>query len=87
MTNVPAFKSGVKLDYAVPQLACIKLNCAWVYSSDKIFSPDSVVRAAIPSYHVVNLGARYVITVNGVATTLRANVDNVFDKFYWRDAS
>ena len=87
VTNVPAFKSGVTLDYAVPQLAGLKLNGAWVYSSDKIFSPDSVVRATIPSYHVVDLGARYVTTVNGLATTLRANVDNVFDKFYWRDAS
>ncbi|MEB0136479.1 TonB-dependent siderophore receptor [Actimicrobium sp. CCC2.4] len=87
VTNVPAFKSGVTLDYAVPQLAGVKLNGAWVYSSDKIFSPDSVVRATIPSYHVVDLGARYVTTVNGVATTLRANIDNVFDKFYWRDAS
>ncbi|MDY7574571.1 TonB-dependent siderophore receptor [Actimicrobium sp. CCI2.3] len=87
VTNVPAFKSGVTLDYAVPQLAGLKLNGAWVYSSDKIFSPDSVVRATIPSYHVVDLGARYVTTVNGIATTLRANVDNVLDKFYWRDAS
>ena len=87
VTNVPAFKSGVTLDYTVPQLAGVKLNGAWVYSSDKIFSPDSVVRATIPSYHLVDLGARYVTTVNGVATTLRANVDNVFDKFYWRDAS
>jgi iron complex outermembrane receptor protein len=87
VTNVPAFKSGVTLDYAVPQLAGLKLNGAWVYSSDKIFSPDSVVRATIPSYHVVDLGARYVTTVNGLATTLRANVDNVFDRFYWRDAS
>ncbi|MFT5533473.1 MAG: iron complex outermembrane receptor protein [Burkholderiaceae bacterium] len=87
VTNVPAFKSGVTLDYAVPQLAGVKLNGAWVYSSDKVFSPDSLTRTTIPSYHVVDLGARYITTVNGVATTLRANVDNVFDKFYWRDAS
>jgi iron complex outermembrane receptor protein len=87
ITNVPAFKSGVTLDYAVPQLAGLKFNGAWVYSSDKIFSPDTVIHTTIPSYHVVDLGARYVTTVNNVATTLRVNVDNVFDRFYWRDAS
>jgi iron complex outermembrane receptor protein len=33
------------------------------------------------------LGVRYVVATAGVATTLRVNVANVLDKFYWADAS
>ncbi|GAA4028826.1 TonB-dependent siderophore receptor [Actimicrobium antarcticum] len=87
VTNVPDFRSALTLDYAVPTIAGLKLNGAWNYSGNKVFSPDSVARITIPSYHLFNLGARYLTSVNGTATTLRANVDNAFDKFYWRDAS
>jgi iron complex outermembrane receptor protein len=35
----------------------------------------------------LNLGARYATKIGDTATTLRFGVDNVFDKFYWGDAS
>lgn len=41
----------------------------------------------VPGYQVVNLGARYVTSIAGTATTLRFNIDNAFDKFYWRDVT
>jgi iron complex outermembrane receptor protein len=85
VTNVPELKSVVYLDYAVPQVRGLALNGSWQYASDKIFTPDN--RVSVPSYHLFNLGARYETQVAGKATTLRFGVDNVFDKFYWRDAS
>ncbi|MEC5215685.1 iron complex outermembrane receptor protein [Actimicrobium sp. GrIS 1.19] len=87
ITNVPAFKSALNLDYALPQLNGPALNGGWSYSSSKVFSPDSIRRVDVPSYQLFNLGVRYVVATAGVATTLRANVDNVLDKFYWADAS
>jgi len=41
----------------------------------------------VPSYHVVNLTASYATRIGNVGTTLRAGIDNAFDKFYWRDVT
>ncbi|WGG52195.1 TonB-dependent siderophore receptor [Rugamonas sp. DEMB1] len=85
VTNVAAFKSTVYADYAVPQLAGLKLNANWQYSGKKAF--DAANTLMVPAYHVVNLGAAYATRIAGTATTLRAHVDNAFDKFYWRDVT
>ncbi|WP_151636191.1 TonB-dependent siderophore receptor [Noviherbaspirillum aerium] len=84
-TNVPRFKSIVHLDYAVPQLTGLALNGSWQYAGSKAFSPDNSV--TVPGYHLFNIGARYSTRVGGMATTLRASIDNVADKFYWRDVT
>lgn len=85
VTNVPDFKSTLYLDYAPQQLAGLHLNTSWQYASGKAFSPDN--RITVPGYHIVNLGARYSTQIAGTATTVRLNVDNVFDRFYWRDVT
>ncbi len=85
VTNVPSFKASTYLDYAVPQVAGLKLNATWLHASSKAFTPDNSV--TVPGYHVFNLGASYATRVAGTSTTLRANVDNALDKFYWRDVT
>ncbi|MFZ6648305.1 TonB-dependent siderophore receptor [Undibacterium sp. TJN25] len=85
VTNVPSIKASVYADYAVRQVQGLKLNAEVLYSGDKAFSPDNSV--TVPGYSVMNLGARYATHIAGTATTLRFNVDNVFDKFYWRDVT
>ena len=38
-------------------------------------------------YHVVGIGAAYGLKLGATNVTLRARVDNLFDKFYWRDVT
>lgn len=83
--NVPRLKSSVYADYAVAEVKGLNLNATWQYASSKAFSPDNSV--TVPGYHVVNLGARYITQVGNTATTLRFNIDNALDKFYWRDVT
>lgn len=85
LPNVAAFKSSVYVDYALPQVAGLKLNATWQYSSKKAF--DNANQTFVPSYHVLNLGAAYATRLGGTATTLRFALDNALDKFYWRDAA
>lgn len=85
VTNVPRFKSVLYLDYAVPQFAGLNLNGSWQYASSKAFSPDNSV--TVPGYHLFNLGMRYQTRLAATRTTLRLNVDNVLDRFYWRDVT
>jgi iron complex outermembrane receptor protein len=83
--NVAAFKSSLHADYAVPQVAGLKLNTTWRYSGKKAFDKENSV--TVPSYHVFDLGAAYATRIAGNAVILRANVDNALDKFYWRDVT
>jgi iron complex outermembrane receptor protein len=85
VTNVPALKSTLYADYSVPQVEGLGLNAVWQYSGSKAFSPDNSV--TVPAYHVFNVGARYATQIASSAVTLRFNVDNAFNKFYWRDVT
>lgn len=82
-TNVPAFKSSAWLEYAVPQVAGLKVNGAWRFSGKKAFDVENKV--FVPKYSVFDFGVAY--APRGAKYTLRAHVDNVFDKFYWRDVT
>jgi iron complex outermembrane receptor protein len=83
--NVAAFKSTAVLEYAVPAVAGLQVNGIWHYSGKKAFDPQNTT--FVPGYHVFDLGTAYGMTIAGYKTTLRANVDNVTDKFYWRDVT
>jgi iron complex outermembrane receptor protein len=85
VTDVPRLKSTTYLDYAVPEVVGLHLDGSWIYSGDKAFNTDNSV--IVPAYHVFNAGLRYATRIAGVATTLRFNIDNVADKFYWRDVT
>jgi iron complex outermembrane receptor protein len=85
VTDVPAFKSSAWFEYSVPAVAGLKLNALWQYAGKKAFDVEN--RVFVPGYHLVDLGAAYATRLGGVPTTLRFGVNNVFDKFYWRDVT
>ena len=84
-TNVAAFKSAALLEYSVPMVAGLKVNGVWNYSGKKAFDAENKV--FVPAYHVLSMGAAYATRIGGVSTVVRLNVDNVADKFYWRDVT
>ncbi|PKB21224.1 TonB-dependent siderophore receptor [Janthinobacterium sp. 64] len=83
--NVPAFKAAVHADYAVQQMAGLSVNGSWEFASKKAFEYNNTT--FVPSYNVFNLGAAYAMRVAGKTAVLRAAVNNVADKFYWRDVT
>ncbi|MBC3874516.1 TonB-dependent siderophore receptor [Undibacterium flavidum] len=85
VTNVPSFKSTIYTDYAPSILNGAHLTASWQYSGSKSFSPDNKV--TVPGYNVVNLGSRYTTQVNGIVSTFRFDINNAFNKFYWRDVT
>ena len=85
VTNVPKLKTTVWAEYAVPSVPGLKLNGQWQYAGKKTFDPENTVD--VPGYHVVGLGAAYGMKLGATNVTLRARVDNLFDKFYWRDVT
>jgi iron complex outermembrane receptor protein len=85
VTNVPDLKTTVWGEYAVAAVPGLKLNGQWQYASKKTFNPENTVD--VPGYHVFGLGAAYGMKIGTTHVTVRARVDNLFDKFYWRDVT
>ncbi|MCC8625737.1 TonB-dependent receptor [Xanthomonas vesicatoria] len=82
--NVPKLRASVQADYSVPGVDGLAVLAGIQYSGRKF--ADRLGNASVPAYTVANLGVRYTTALGGLATTWRLNVDNVFDKRYWRDS-
>jgi iron complex outermembrane receptor protein len=85
VTNVPKFKSTLYAEYAVPQVAGLKVNANWQHAGKKAFDPENSF--FVPGYSTLNLGASYATKIGTAAATFRAQVYNATDKFYWRDVT
>ncbi|TFW31531.1 TonB-dependent siderophore receptor [Massilia horti] len=85
VTDVPNFRSTTWLEYAVPAVAGLKVNADWQFASRKAFDVENTV--FVPSYSTFGLGASYGMKAGATRVTLRARVDNLTDKFYWRDVT
>ncbi|QJE01399.1 TonB-dependent siderophore receptor [Massilia forsythiae] len=85
VTDVPAFKSSAWAEYAVPAVPGLKVDGVWQYAGKKAFDVEN--RVFVPDYHVFGAGAAYAMKLGATGVTVRARVDNLFDKFYWRDVT
>jgi len=75
-------EGGLQWLHAVPGLA---LRAAAIYESEREVLPDNSV--AIPGWTRIDLGARYEVRdASGRTWTLRAGIDNLFDRRAWRES-
>jgi len=84
-TNVPAVTARLQADWQAPEIPGLRLLAAGTYESSREVLPDNSVQ--IPSVTKFDLGARYAIKSSAATTwTLRAGIDNVFDRRAWRES-
>ena len=86
-TNVPTVTARLQGDWQVPAIAAggLRLLAAGTYESAREVLPDNSVQ--IPSVTKFDLGARYETkSSTGITWTLRAGIDNVFDRRAWRES-
>ncbi len=83
-TNVPARTARLQTDYQPPALGGLRLLAAGTYESARAVLPDNSVK--IPSLTKFDLGARYEMKSGAGTWTLRAGIDNVFDRRAWRES-
>jgi iron complex outermembrane receptor protein len=71
-------------EWDTPFLRGLTLTGRVTYTGDQVVSSNND-NLKIPSWAVVDLGARYVVDSpwNNKPVTLRFNVDNVFGEDYW----
>ena len=84
-TNVPAVTARLQAYWQLPALPGLRLLAAGTYESSREVLPDNSVQ--IPSVTKFDLGARYAIKSGaGTIWTLRAGIDNLFDRRAWRES-
>ncbi len=83
VTNVPRVRTALHLDYSLPLQPRLGLMAGVRYAARNPATPDGQVQ--VPSYTVFDAGLRYRSQWRGHALTWRLSVDNVFNRFYWRD--
>ncbi len=84
-TNVPALTARLQGDYQLPDINGLRLLAAGTYESAREVLPDN--SAQIPSVTKFDLGARYEVkSGTGTTWTLRAGIDNVFNRRAWRES-
>jgi iron complex outermembrane receptor protein len=83
VANVPRLRVAVYADYRLPFAPRLSLLGGWRYASPNVATPDGRVR--VGAYNVFDAGLRYSATLQGHALTVRLSVDNLFNRFYWRD--
>lgn len=82
--NVPPLRFASHLSYQVPQVEGLRLLAGMQYSNSKYANKSGTVK--VPSYTVFDAGTAYNFRAYGYDNTLRFNIDNLFNKKYWRDA-
>lgn len=82
--NVPILRFASHLSYQVPQVDGLRLLTGMQYSSSKYANKLGTVK--VSGYTVFDAGAAYNFRAFAYDNTLRFNVDNLFNKKYWRDA-
>ncbi|MHA3093047.1 TonB-dependent siderophore receptor [Acinetobacter brisouii] len=83
--NVPTLRFASHLSYQVPQIDGLRLLAGMQYSSSKYANKSGTVK--VPGYSIFDAGTAYNFRAYGYDNTLRLNIDNLFNKKYWRDAS
>ncbi|QNW96315.1 TonB-dependent siderophore receptor [Acinetobacter seifertii] len=81
--NVPKIRATAQLSYKVPSIEGLRLLTGMQYSSSKYANKEAT--AKVGGYSVFNIGAAYKTNFAGHDTTFRLNIDNLFNKKYWRD--
>jgi len=84
--GVPNVQLNLGAEWDVPQLVGLTLTGRAIYTSSQF--ADVTNLQSIPAWTRFDMGARYTFQrENGKPVTIRANVENVFDKSYWSAVS
>ncbi len=83
LVNVPKVRASVHLAYALPFVQGLDVTGGWRYASSNVARADGGVRA--PDSSVFDAGLRFQHRLHERAVIWNLSVDNVFNRFYWRD--
>jgi len=81
--NTPKVRFASYLSYAVPAVEGLRVLGGGRYSASKFANKEGSAR--VSGFSVFDLGAAYQFNLDQKTAVLRLNIDNLFNKKYWRD--
>ena len=81
--GVPNTTLSAGLDWDTPWMAGLSLNGRVIYTGGSYLTTANLAWQRFPSWTRFDIGARYATSFNGRPVTIRANIENLFDKNYW----
>ena len=80
--GVPKRQATVGVDWDVPAVSGLSLNARVIHSSGQYANASNTLKVA--GWTRTDIGARYLVDLgNNRMLTLRARLDNLFDKNFW----
>lgn len=79
--GVPKQQASLSLDWDTPWVEGLSLDTRVLYTGS--VKADSANTLDVPAWTRLDIGARYLMDVQGKLVTLRARIDNVADRKYW----
>jgi len=79
--GVPDKTVSASLEWDTPYVPGLSLNGRVIYTSGSYLTSANTLR--FPDWTRFDIGARYTTAFNGHPVTIRANIENLFDKNYW----
>lgn len=84
--GVPEHRVAVVAEYSPPALGGLVLSGNWARVGARPLNATNTGDQA-PAYDIFGIGARYSTRINQTPVTVRLNIDNLFDRFYWATTS
>ncbi|MEN5392713.1 TonB-dependent siderophore receptor [Stenotrophomonas sp. TWI377] len=83
LINVPKTRATVHAEYQLPFVIGLGLTGGWRYAASNVATADG--RVSAPAYSVFDAGLRFKHQLGEHPVTWNLSVDNLFNRFYWRD--
>ncbi|WP_455947540.1 TonB-dependent receptor [Lelliottia jeotgali] len=83
LINVPKTRATVHAEYQLPFVTGLGLTGGWRYAASNVATADG--RVSAPAYSVFDAGLRFKHQLGEHPVTWNLSVDNLFNRFYWRD--
>jgi len=83
--GVPRQQFNIGAEWDIPGVQGLAINARFIYTAKQYANAANT--QVVPDWNRFDLGARYLMDIgNGRLLTLRARVDNLFNKSYWASA-
>lgn len=82
--GVPEWQANIGTEWAIPAIDGLSVDGRVVYTGSRYADAENTQE--LSSWTRFDIGARYRTQLNGKALTLRARVNNLFDRDYWASA-
>lgn len=81
--GIPRLTASAGLDWDTPWVTGLALNGRVIYTGGSYLTTANNSWQQFADWTRIDIGARYATSFNGRPVTIRANIENLFDKRYW----